>query len=329
MHHIVSDGWSMGVVQRELMTLYNAYNEGRESPLPELPLQYVDYAVWQRQWLQGEMLERQLAYWKQQLGTDLPVSALPTDRPRPPVRSDRCAQEHLQVSKEVSVALKQLSQENGVTMFMTQLAAFKVLLGRFSGQEDIVIGTPIAGRNRAEVESLIGFFVNTLVMRTDLSGNPTFRELLKRVRTVMLGAFQHQEFPFEKLVDELKVPRDASRTPLFQVMFTFQSQSTAERGDTGVEGLQFSTESAEHTSAKFDLSMLMGESERGLGAALRYNVDLFDQGTAARLLSCFGVLLEAIVATPAAAHRATGAIASGRAGATAGAREPDERRLSR
>ena len=162
----------------------NAYNEGRESPLPELPLQYVDYAVWQRQWLQGEVLERQLAYWKKQLGDNLPVSALPTDRPRPPVRSYRCAQEYLPVSKEVSVALKRLSQQNGVTMFMTQLAAFKVLLGRFSGQEDIVIGTPIAGRNRAEVESLIGFFVNTLVMRTDLSGNPTFRELLKRVRTV-------------------------------------------------------------------------------------------------------------------------------------------------
>ena len=295
MHHIVSDGWSLGVLLRELTTLYNAFNEGRESPLPELPLQYVDYAVWQRQWLQGEVLERQLAYWKQ-LGADLPVSAFPTDRLRPPLRTNLCAQEFLRVPKEVSVALKRISQQNGVTMFMTQLAAFKVLLARFSGQEDIVIGTPIAGRNRAEVEGLIGFFVNTLVMRTDLSGNPTFRELLKRVRTVMLGAFQHQEFPFEKLVDELKAPRDASRTPLFQVMFTFQS--TADR-DVEVEGLQFRAESAaENTSAKFDLSMLIQESESGLTAALHYNVDLFEQTTAARLLSCFAVLLEAIAAAP-------------------------------
>jgi len=198
------DHWSVDVLLRELTTLYNAFNEGRESPLPELPLQYVDFAVWQRQWLQGEVLERQLAYWKKQLGDDLPVSALPTDRPRPPVRTHRCAKEYLRVPKEVSVALKRISQQNGVTMFMTVLAAFKVLLVRFSGQEDIVIGTPIAGRNRAEVEGLIGFFVNTLVMRTDLSGNPTFRELLKRVRAVSLGAFQHQEFPFEKLVDEIR-----------------------------------------------------------------------------------------------------------------------------
>ena len=181
-------------------------------------------------------------------------------------------------------------------MFMTLLAAFKVLLARLSGQEDIVIGTPIAGRNRAEVEGLIGFFVNTLVMRTDLSGDPTFRELLKRVRSVSLGAFQHQEFPFEKLVDELKAPRDASRTPLFQVMFTFQ---TAQRiGISRWKGCSSAPESAENNSAKFDLSMLIEESERGLAAALRYNVDLFEQTTAARLLSCFAVLLEAIAAAP-------------------------------
>ena len=193
------------------------------SPLPELAIQYADYAVWQREWLQGEVLEEELKYWQEQLGGELPVLELPTDRARPEVQSYRGAQRSFSLSPSLSQGLQQLSERYGCTLFMTLLAAFQTLLYRHSGQGDIVVGSPIAGRNQTEMEQLIGFFVNTLVLRTDLSGRPSFRELLQRVREVTLGAYAHQEVPFEKLVEELQPERDLSRSPLFQAMFTFQN----------------------------------------------------------------------------------------------------------
>ncbi len=296
MHHIISDGWSMDVLVRELTALYDAFIEDRPSPLPELPLQYVDFALWQREWLQGEVLEQQLAYWKQQLGGTLPVLALPLDRPRPPVRTTRTSHEALNISEAVRTALKQLGHQHGATMFMTLLAAFKVLLARLTGQDDILVGTPVAGRSRSELEGLIGFFVNTLVMRTDLSGEPTFTEVLQRVRSVALGAYKHQEFPFEKLVDELKPERDPSLTPIFQVMFTFENVTGG--GEIQPGGLQFTDVRAENESGKFDLTLGVVESNEELAAVLRYNKDLFNSSSIKRFLSCFETLLEDIADNP-------------------------------
>ncbi|HEV7376650.1 MAG TPA: condensation domain-containing protein, partial [Pyrinomonadaceae bacterium] len=203
MHHITSDGWSLDVLSRELRALYAAFHEGRSSPLTELPIQYADFAVWQREWLQGEALESQLSYWKKQLTGAPSALELPTDRPRPFVPTYRGASQSHGLSEDVAVSLKALSQREGVTLFMTLLAAFNLLLHRYTHQSDIVLGSPIAGRNRAETEGLIGFFVNTLVMRTDLSGDPGFRELLGRVKEVALGAYAHQDLPFEKLVEAI------------------------------------------------------------------------------------------------------------------------------
>jgi non-ribosomal peptide synthetase component F len=223
MHHIVSDGWSMGVFIRELAALYCAFSNEKPSPLPELPIQYADFAHWQRQWLQGEVLEEQLSYWKQQLNNAPPVLELPTDRPRPPIQSYQGAIASLVLCESLSQKLKFLSQRSGVTLFMILLAAFQTLLYRYTGQSDICIGSPIANRNRSETEGLIGFFVNTLVLRTDLSGNPSFQELLGRVREVALGAYAHQDLPFEQLVEALQPERSLSHQPLFQVMFILQN----------------------------------------------------------------------------------------------------------
>jgi condensation domain-containing protein len=223
MHHIVSDGWSMGVLVRELAALYEAFRRGEPSPLGELPVQYADYAVWQREWLSGEVLEEQLDYWRRQLAGAPPALGLPTDRPRPQVATYHGAVEKFELSAELSESLKKLGRSEGATPFMTLLAAFYALLYRYSGQEEIVVGSPVAGRTRAETEGLIGFFVNTLALRTDLRGNPRFVELLKRVREVCLGAYGHQEVPFEKLVAELQPGRDMSRHPFFQVMFVLQN----------------------------------------------------------------------------------------------------------
>src|SRR6185369_6581783 len=207
MHHISSDGWSMGVLVKEMVALYEAYGKGRPSPLEELPLQYVDYAVWQRESMRDEMLQTQLAYWKERLTGLPPLLDLPLDHPRPPVQSHRGATQSLRLSSALLTSLTKLSQQQGVTLFMTLLAAFQVLLARYTRQDDIAVATPVAGRNRAELEGLIGFFVNTLVLRTDLSGNPTFSELLRRVREVALGAYAHQDLPFERLVEELRTVR--------------------------------------------------------------------------------------------------------------------------
>ena len=203
MHHVVSDGWSLGVFWRELGALYEAFSRGEPSPLAELPVQYADYALWQRRWLTGEVLEEQLGYWREQLA-GAGALELPTDHPRPAVRTHLGARQELVLPEPLTRALKELSRQEGTTLFMVLLGAFQALLSRYSGQEDVAVGSPIAGRNQAETEDLIGFFVNTLVMRTDLSGDPTFKELLGRVREVALGAYAHQDLPFERLVEELQ-----------------------------------------------------------------------------------------------------------------------------
>lgn len=294
MHHIVADGWSLGVLIRELGTLYSAFIAGQPSPLTQLPIQYADFTDWQRQWLQGEVLSTQLAYWRQQLD-DLPILNLPTDRPRPPVQSHRGATQYLQLPHRLSQELESLSQQQGVTLFITLLTAFQTLLYRYTGQEDIAVGSPIANRNRREIEGLIGFFVNTLVLRTNLSGNPTFWELLQRVREMALGAYAHQDLPFERLVEELQPQRDLSHMPLFQVMFALQSAPTPA---LELPGLKVSFLEVENKTAKFDLTLHIENSEQGLKGSLEYNTDLFNAATITRMLEHFQLLLEGIVAAP-------------------------------
>jgi len=294
MHHIVSDGWSTAVFERELWTLYQAFSKGQSSPLPELEIQYADFAAWQRQWLQGEVLEKQLSYWKQQL-SDLPTLTLPASRPRPAVQSFRGARQSLALSKTLSDGLKALSRNNGVTLFMTLLAAFKTLVHRYTGQNDIIVGTDIANRNRLETEGLIGFFVNLLVIRTDLSENPTFRELLKRVREVTLGAYAHQDLPFEKLVEELKPERDLSRNPLVQVLFVLQSLPLQ---TPAVSGLTLHPFELSSETSRFDLALFMAEKEGQLIATCSYSTDLFDPAAIGRMLNCFQNLLGDIVDKP-------------------------------
>ncbi len=294
MHHIVSDGWSMGVLICEIAALYAAAVAGRPSPLPPLSIQYADFAAWQRQWLQGAELERQLTYWKRQLGGQAgitPPLPLPTDRPRPSIQSFRGMRQYFSLPKQLSEQLKALSQREGATLFMTLLAAFQTLLYRYSGQDDINIGTPIANRNRAEIEPLIGCFINTLVLRGDLSGDPSFRELLRRVRETALGAFAHQDLPFEMIVEALQPERDLSRTPLFQVMFILQN---APVGRFDMPGLTLSAVEAESGVSTFDLTLAVSEGAEELQGALEYNTDLFDAATIARMLGHFETLLGAI-----------------------------------
>ncbi|HEX7314145.1 MAG TPA: amino acid adenylation domain-containing protein [Pyrinomonadaceae bacterium] len=296
-HHIVSDGWSIGVLVRELSAAYEAFAVGRRPELPELPIQYADFAVWQRGWLQGETLGRQLRYWKERLGGKSPVLELPTDRPRPPVQSYRGAILTHLVDLGLTGRLKELARREGVTPYMLLLAVFKTLLQRYAGQDDIVVGTPIANRNLTELEPLVGFFVNTLVLRTDLSGDPTFRELLGRVREVTLGAFAHQDVPFEKLVEELQPERDTSRTPLFQVMFSLQN---APMPPMRMGGVEISLMDDDTSVSPFDLSFDVTERADGLLCGLEYNTDLFDGATVGRMLKHFAVLLDAATADPAA-----------------------------
>ena len=294
-HHIVSDGWSMDVLIRELVMLNMAFSAGQPSPLPELPLQYVDYAAWQREQLQGEALERQLTYWRKQLGGAPRLLELPTDRPRPAVQSSRGANQPVQLSRASSEALMALCGREGVTPFMALLAAFQVLLHRYSGQDDICVGTPIAGRDRAELEELIGFFANTLVLRARLSGRPTFRQLLAQVREAALGAYAHQEVPFEKLVEELQPVRSLSHTPLFQVMFSLQREAKTSQS---VPGLTFRLVRGEGHVAKFDLNLTLAEMPEGFAGGLEYNTDLFDAATAARMAEHLRLLVDGLVAHP-------------------------------
>ncbi len=295
MHHIVSDGWSMEIFVRELMAFYRRFTTGDGTPLPELPVQYKDFAVWQREWLQGEVLETQLGYWKRQLDGAPAVLELVTDRPRPPVQRFRGARQPVLLSVALTEVLAALGRREGATLFMTLLAAFKTLLHRYTGQGDIVVGSPIANRNRAEIESLIGFFVNTLAMRTDLSGDPSFRELLKRVREVTMDAYAHQDLPFERLVEELQPERDPGHNPIFQVMFVLQNAPVK---DLDLAGVTLDELESESGTVKFDLTLVMTETEWGLEGKFGYNTDLFDAETIARMASHFQTLVESIAADP-------------------------------
>lgn len=305
LHHIVSDGWSLGVLIRELGLLYTALLTKQPAPLPPLPIQYADFAHWQRSWLQGAVLETQLAYWRQQLA-DLPVLNLPTDRPRPTVQGYRGAIQPLKLSKAITQSLQTLSQQAGATLFMTVLTAFQILLWRYTGQEDIVVGSPIANRNRQELESLIGFFVNSLVLRTDLAGNPTVRSLLERVRQMTLAAYDHQDVPFEKLVEELHPDRDLSRNPLFQVVFALQNapMKPLELPDLTLHALPF-----EVSTTRFDLELHLWEPEQGLSGwweesseglsgFIAYSTDLFDAETIVRFGEHLQTVLAGMVANP-------------------------------
>ena len=295
LHHIISDGWSMGVLFRELGTLYEAFSAGRPSPLEELPIQYADYAVWQREGPQSESLSKQLSYWKEQLAGAPAVLELPTDKPRPAVQNFRGARQFAVLPKHLSQALNDLSRHENATIFMTLVAAFQTLLARYSGQEDISVGTDVSNRNRAETEGLIGFFLNHVVLRTDLSGNPTFRELLGRVREMALEAYAHQDVSFHKLVEVLKPERSLSHTSLFQVLFVLQNAPTEPLKLTGLtlRQLDFDRE-----MSKFDLALFIEETEAGLIGNWVYKTDLFDATTVTRMAGHFETLLESIVAEP-------------------------------
>lgn len=294
MHHIISDGWSAEVILQELATLYKAFLAGEAVSLSDLPTQYSDFVYWQREWLQGKVLASQLAYWKQQLATLPPILELPTDRPRPAVQTFRGATRSLQLSATLTESLKTLSRQAGVTLFMLLLAAFKTLLHRYTEQDQISVGSPIANRNQDELKGLIGFFVNTLVLHTDLSGNPSFQELLNRVRQVALGAYAHQDLPFEQLVEALQPERNVSYSPLFQVMFTLQNAPLLPE----IPDLMMRQVKVESETAQFDLSVTVETPEQGLVIDFEYNTDLFDDSTIARMQEHFRVLLEGIVANP-------------------------------
>jgi amino acid adenylation domain-containing protein len=295
MHHIISDGWSLGIFVDELAVLYKAFTTGRPSPLDELDIQYVDFATWQQKWLQGEVLEAQLAYWKQQLGGELAMLDLPTDRPRPPVQTFKGRSEMLVLPPSLTDALKAFSQREGVTLFMTLLAAFKTLLHRYTGQTDVVVGSPIAGRTRVETERLIGFFLNTLVLRTDLSESPTFRELLGRVRQVALQAYTHQDVPFEKLLEELQPERDLSRPPLFQVFFNMLNFPHAE---IELPGLRVKPLSPPEIGAKFDLTLYVREQDQSIRFDLVYNADLYDRQRIVEMATQLEQLLSQVLENP-------------------------------
>jgi amino acid adenylation domain-containing protein len=295
MHHIISDGWSLDVLKRELSTLYAAFGEGKNSPLAELAVQYADFSVWQHEWLSGEVLDEQLGYWREQLGGGLPVLELPTDRPRPAVQTYRGALEASTIDERLTSRLKEIGRDAGATLFMTLLAAFNILLSRYSGQEEIVVGSPIAGRNRGETEELIGFFVNTLVLRTRLREGLSFRELLEQVRETTLGAYAHQDVPFEKLVEELQPERQTSHTPLFQVVFTVQNFQSEQLNLGGTDGDIMQTETG---TAKFDLRLAVAEEDRTLTFSMRYSTDLFDAARIRGMLNHFQNLLAAIAVNP-------------------------------
>ncbi|HKS30093.1 MAG TPA: condensation domain-containing protein [Pyrinomonadaceae bacterium] len=295
MHHIISDGWSIGVMLAELTALYAAYLEGKPSPLPELPIQYADFAVWQRDWLKGEVLEEQLSYWKEQLGGELPALELPADYARPQVPTYEGAYYPFTLSQELTDSLKALSQQTGVTLFVTLLAAFKTLLYRYCGQEEIIVGTPIANRNRSETESLIGFFANTLALRSDLSGDPGFLELLNRIQKVMVGAHAHQDVPFEKIVEELQPERSLGSNPLFQVVFLLLDSLPK---SVNLPGITFEPWKLDWKAVKFDLEFHVSDGPAGLTCSVAYSTDLFEEATIARLAVHYTTLLEAIVAAP-------------------------------
>jgi len=295
LHHIVTDGWSNGVLRRDLGALYRAFNAGEEPNLPELPIQYADFAVWQRNLLKGEVLEGHLNYWREQLAGAAPTINLPTDHARPAVETFRGATHQLRMPATLLHSLKELSQQEDVTLFMTLLGAWAALLARYSGEEDVIVGSPIANRTRTELEGLIGFFVNSLVLRTSFHRDPTFKELLARVREVTLGAYKHQDLPFEKIVEVLQLERELSHNPLFQVSFALQN---APQGVVEVGGIQMSAVETVQTTARFDLEFHLWEREQGLTGVIIYSTDLFEAETIERLMSHYERLLSELVAHP-------------------------------
>jgi amino acid adenylation domain-containing protein len=295
-HHIASDGWSITVFSRELAALYRAFAAGQPSPLPELPLQYVDFAVWQREWLAGPVLESQLAWWKEQLDGAPPVHDFLGDRPRPAVQSYRGALLPIRLPRELSQRLRDLGRGEGATLFMLLLAAWKVLLLRATGREDLVVGSPIANRNRSEIEGLVGFFVNLLVLRTKPRGGTGFRELLAGVREVSLAAYAHQDLPFEKLVEELDPERDLSRNPLCQIVFALQNATA--RDVELAPGLTLERREIDWGTTRFDLTLFLWETPEGLAGLLDYSTDLYDAATMARTAGHLEVLLAGLAAEP-------------------------------
>ncbi len=297
MHHIMFDGWSRRILVRELAALYEAFGAGKPSPLPELKLQYADYAVWQRKQFQGAKLEKELSYWRQQLAGAPASLDLPTDHPRPAMQSFSGAKHPFSFSKEFNDKLQAFSRERGVTAFMTLLAGFQILLSRYSNQDDVVVGTPIANRNRAEIEEMIGFFTNTLVLRTRFSENVTFAEILAQVKETALGAYSHQDVPFEKLVEELQPERNLGQNPLFQVMFSYQNTP---RRAFELGGLKVSLMDVGEAASKFDLSLFLSETPEGVGGRVEYNTDLFEPRTVEALMRHYQVLMEGAMARPEA-----------------------------
>ena len=295
MHHIVSDGWSLGVITRELTALYSAFSQGVASPQAELPIQYVDYAAWQRQVLSGELFERKVNYWKEALHDAPTALELPTDRPRPAIPSQRGAVVEWPMSKELRGLAEGLARDEQATLFMVLLAAFSILLARYSGQSDIVVGSPVANRGRTELEGLIGLFVNTLALRIDLSDNPSFRTLLKQVRATTLGGYAHQDVPFEKVVEVLALPRSMSRSPVFQVMLALQN---APREDLRLGDLKLTMVPVDSGTAKFDLVLSVEASGEGLVCSFEYSTDLYDSETIERMAKHFAGLLEAACTSP-------------------------------
>ncbi|MBW4592042.1 MAG: amino acid adenylation domain-containing protein [Brasilonema angustatum HA4187-MV1] len=294
-HHIITDGWSMGIFFKELETLYHAFTKGEPNPLPELKIQYADFALWQRNWFTNEVQQKQLEYWKQQLAGAPPLLELPTDYPRPPVQTFSGATKKFQIEEHLTSQLATLSQKSGVTLFMTLLAAFAILLHRYSGQDDICIGSPFANRNRQECESLIGCFVNTLVLRTQIEDNPSFSQFLEQVRSVVWNAHAHQDVPFEQVVEALQPERSLGYNPLFQVVFVLENFSldTLELPD-----ISLTPEMVERGTSQFDLSLSIWQTQKGLIGSWEYNSDLFEADTIARMTLHFQTLLETIVSDP-------------------------------
>ena len=297
LHHIVTDGWSRQILFSELAAHYEAFSVGKDATLPRLPIQYADFAVWQRNnggWTVSE-LDRQLSYWRPQLAGIPALLELPADRPRPAVRSDRGSRLGVDLPADLGNSLNELARACNATLFMTLLAVFQVLLYRYTGQEDVVVGTPIANRTQAQTEGLIGLFLNTLALRADLSGDPTFTELLGRVRETALGAYAHQDLPFEKLVEELQPERSLSHSPIFQVMFTLQSSKSASLDLAGIEVEQIAVD---RSAAKLDLLLVVSPMADALVIRIEYSTDLFDDDRMERMLGHFQSLLVGIVANP-------------------------------
>ncbi|MDQ2869305.1 MAG: condensation domain-containing protein, partial [Acidobacteriota bacterium] len=295
LHHIASDAWSAGVLFGELTALYEAFSLGRPSPLAELPLQYGDFAEWQRRWLEGDALQEQLQYWRERLAGAPAALEISTDSPRPPLQSFHGEVVVRQLSPQLSDAIRELSRRERVTLFMTLLGAFQTLLSRYTGQTDILVGTPILHRSRPELEGMIGLFLNTVVLRTDLSGDPTFRALLAKVREVAVGAYAHQDLPFEKIVEDFHPSRDLGRHPIFQTMVALRNTP---KGQVRMAGLELESLEIERKTSKFDFSLFFNDHPEGLVCAVEYATDLFDRETIERLLDHLRVLLESVTRDP-------------------------------